>query len=228
MIMISKRLETVAKMVTKGYIVADIGTDHGYVPIYLIKHHISPKVYAMDINAGPLRIAKANIENEGFEEQITLVQADGMEALKDGQADSVVISGIGGELIVQILKKSKVNDTVKEFILSPHKNADVLRKYLNDHHYEISKEVMLEDGGKFYTIIKAVHGNEEKYNPIELLYGRKLIESKDEVLKKYLQIEEKKFSKIYEGMKKIDSGEIAIVEEKLQNIRKTLEKIENI
>ena len=112
--MISKRLKAVADMVTPGLTAADIGTDHAYVPIYLIEHKISPKVYAMDINEGPIRMAVANVENEGYEDQIVVSQANGMQKLEAGQAESVVIAGMGGELIVQILKDSKVNDSVQE------------------------------------------------------------------------------------------------------------------
>lgn len=226
--MISNRLKSVAGMVTKGYTVADIGTDHGYVPIYLIKHDISPKVYAMDINSGPLKIARANVENEGFEDRIIIKQANGMKALEPGRAESVIISGMGGELIVQILKESKVNDMVKEFILSPHKNPEVLRKYLIDNNYKITEEIMLKDSGKYYTIMKAVHGTENTYEMIELLYGRKLIEERNRTLREYLEIEEKKFSKIYNEMRNNGSKELPGVEQKLKNIRKTLEKIEKL
>lgn len=223
--MISKRLKAVADMVTKGYIVADIGTDHAYVPIYLIGQKISPKVYAMDINEGPIRMAIANVENEGYEEQIYVEQANGMQKLKPRQVESVVIAGMGGELIVQILKESKVNSTVKEFVLSPHKNPEVLRKYLNENGFIVSEEKMIRDSGKYYVIIKAIHGTESSYSEEELLFGRKLIEAQSPVLKEYLMERKNKFEQILSKVKESNSIDAKTIEETISNIQKILEKL---
>ncbi len=226
--MISKRLLTVAGFVTRGYVAADIGTDHGYVPIYLVKNHICPQAYAMDINEGPLKAARENIKREGLAQQITVCLSDGMEKLRPGQADSVIISGMGGELIVQILRNSKVNDTVKEFILSPQKNPEVLRRYLWQNHFCVVDETMLKDSGKYYTVMKVVHGKERPYDETELIYGRKLIEHKDNVLMEYLTKQEKQFLKVYGIAKESHSGDVEKIWEKLQNIQNTMEKIQNI
>lgn len=226
--MISKRLLAVAGLVTKGYVVADIGTDHGYVPIYLVKNNICPKAYAMDINEGPLKTAAENVAGEGLQEKITVCLADGMEALRPEQADSVIIAGMGGELIVQILRKSKVNDFVKEFILSPHKNPEVLRSYLSQNHFCVTDEVMLKEGGKYYTVMKVRHGTERPYDTAELLYGRKLIEHRDLVLMEYLKEQERKFSQIYANAQLSHSRQTGKISEKLQNIRNTMEKLQNM
>ncbi|MCR5737610.1 MAG: class I SAM-dependent methyltransferase [Eubacterium sp.] len=223
--MISKRLKAVADMVTPGLTAADIGTDHAYVPIYLIEHEISPKVYAMDINEGPIRMAIANVENEGYEEQIVVAQANGMQKLEAGQVESVVIAGMGGELIVQILKDSKVNDSVQEFILSPHKNPEILRKYLNENGYLISEEQMLQDGGKYYVIMKVVHGEEPQFSEEELLFGRKLMEQKDEVLKEYLTLRKEKFEQILDRARKNDSADVEVIQKTVDQIAGVLGKL---
>ncbi len=212
-------------MVTKGFVAADIGTDHAYVPIYLIENNISPKVYAMDINEGPIRMAIANVENEGYEDRIHVEQANGMQKLHPGQVESVVIAGMGGELIVQILKESKVNDTVKEFVLSPHKNPDILRKYLNENGFCIAEETMIQDGGKYYMILKAVHGSEPPYTEEELLFGRQLIQNQNPVLKDYLKDREAKFEKILQKAKEQNSADVPMLEKTILNIRKILEKL---
>ena len=219
--MLSKRLETVAKMVTIGNVVADIGTDHGYVPIYLVKNKISPFAYAMDINEGPVKSATENVDREGLSGQIQVIQSDGMEKLEHGAADTVIITGMGGELIVDILEKSTVNDTVKEFILSPHRRVDLVRKYVNDSGWHIKEEKMLVDAGKFYTILKAVKGEEtEPYREIEYRYGRCLLNEKNAVLKEYLEKENNKFQKIRDVMLEKNSKEIEQVEQILEQNRK--------
>ena len=219
--MLSNRLKIVADMVTKGNSVADIGTDHGYVPIYLIKNGICPKAYAMDINEGPVKSALNHIRQEGLEDKINVILSDGMEKLIPNMADSVIIAGMGGELIVRILRDSKVNDTVKEFILSPHRDIDLVRRYVLEHNYHIEKERMLKDAGKFYTVMKVKPGKEEHpYSQVEYMYGRHLLREKNPVLKEYLEIQYHKFSKIKETMKENNSRNMEQVEKVLEWNRK--------
>lgn len=222
--MISKRLKTVADMVTEGYRVADIGTDHGYVPIYLIKENKVPYAYAMDINEGPIRSAIANVENEGFEDKIEVIQSNGMEKLRDGMAQSVVIAGMGGELIVEILKNSPVINTIEELILSPHRDNDIVRKYLHSINWKISEEKMLIDGGKYYTIIKAVPGVEQPYSSIEYEYGKLLIEEKNNILKQYIDKEYDKYNTIFSKMENsLDKSK-----EKVSSVIKKLEQVKSL
>ncbi len=204
--MLSKRLKAVADMVTEGNIAADIGTDQGYVPIYLIKNNISKKAYALDINEGPLKMAAKNIRLEGLSDKITTVLSDGMEQMKDNMAESVIIAGMGGDLIVDILSRGSRIKGIKELVLSPHKRIDLVRKFLSQNCWEIIKEDMVMDGGKYYTIIKAVKGQNTEYTDVELLYGKYLLETKNQVLKQYLKKENEKFSKILNTMK--ESGNV--------------------
>ena len=204
--MLSKRLKAVADMVTEGNIAADIGTDHGYVPIYLIKNNISKKAYALDINEGPLKMAAKNIRLEGLSDKITTVLSDGMEQMKDNMAESVIIAGMGGDLIVDILSRGSRIKGIKELVLSPHKRIDLVRKFLSQNCLEIIKEDMVMDGGKYYTIIKAVKGQNTEYTDVELLYGKYLLETKNQVLKQYLKKENEKCSKILNTMK--ESGNV--------------------
>lgn len=199
--MLSKRLKAVADMVTKGNIVADIGTDHGYVPIYLVKNNISERAYAMDINEGPLKMAAKNIHLEGLSNKITTVLSNGMDGMRDNMAESVIIAGMGGDRIVDILSRGREIKGVKELVLSPHKRIDLVRKFLIESGWEIIQENMVVDGGKYYTIIKAVKGQNTEYTDVELLYGKYLLETKNQILKQYLQKENEKFSKILNTMK---------------------------
>lgn len=206
---ISYRLKEVARMVTKGNRLADIGTDHGYVPIYLKKNDIIPSAIAMDINKGPLEKAAENIKQENVA-QVTTRLSDGLKELKAGEADTVLIAGMGGELIVRILKDGEdILKTVKELILSPHSEWELVRKYLQDNGYAIVEEKMIKDQGKYYLLLKAEKGIEEKYTDCELKYGRHLINNKDEVLKEFLNNEHQKYKGILKNI-----GETAHIRKK--------------
>ena len=102
--MLSKRLEQVASMVTKGNIIADIGTDHGYVPIYLVEKGICPKAYAMDINQGPIESAIKNIENYGLSEKIQAIKSNGLEKLEPEKADTIILLEWAESLLLTFLR----------------------------------------------------------------------------------------------------------------------------
>ncbi len=213
--MLSKRLKTVADLVTPCEKVADVGTDHGYVPMYLVKENICQFAYAMDVNEGPLNIAKSNIANEGLEDKIETILSDGFDNFGDRDADSVIIAGMGGDLIVDILARAKDFD---ELILSPHKRPDLVRKYLSESGYKISDEKMVEDAKKYYPVIKAVKG-ESEYDEVQLEFGPILLIKKDKTLKEYLDIQLNKFGRIISSLEREDKE----VEHKYKLIKEGLE-----
>ena len=143
-IQLSKRLKYVADFITPSYVLADIGTDHGFVPIYQVLHRDTPKVYAMDINKGPLERADEHIKEAGLEGKIETRLSDGMHKLKKGEAESVLIAGMGGALMVKILTEGKeALEDVKELVLSPHTEADLVRCFIRESHFVIDKEGMV-------------------------------------------------------------------------------------
>ena len=194
---LSKRLQTIADFVKKGAVVADIGTDHAHIPIYLIKNNIISKAYACDINNGPLEKAKENINYYGVK-NIELRLSNGLEKLKTDEADTVIIAGMGGELIIDILEKGRrFFESKRKFILSPHTKIDEVRKFLLSNGFEITKEDMCIDEGKFYTVMEVKYTeNKEMYSEAELLYGKYLIENKHPVLLRFLKKEETKYISI--------------------------------
>lgn len=197
---LSKRLQTIADFVKKGAVVADIGTDHAHIPIYLIKNNIISKAYACDINAGPLEKAKENINYYGVK-NIELRLSNGLEKLKTDEADTFIIAGMGGELITDILERGRIFfDAERKFILSPHTKTDEVRKYLLSNGFEITKEDMCIDEGKFYTVMEAVYiGKTFSYTNGELLFGKYLIDNKNTVLFEYLKKEKQKYLNIIAG-----------------------------
>ena len=155
---ISKRLKEIANLITPGYTVADIGTDHGYVPIYLLKNNISPKTFAMDMSKGSLEKAIESAERLGLSDVMECRLSDGFDKLAPYEADAAIISGMGGMLMNRILTDGiEVVRTLKEVVLSPHRDAPVIRDFLNNNGFEIIVDEVFEDKGKCYIIIKAVN-----------------------------------------------------------------------
>ena len=154
---ISKRLKTIADLVTPGLTVADIGTDHGFVPVYLVRNNISPFVFAADVSKGSLEKARENVTYFHLEDRIECRLSDGFSAFSPGEAECAVISGMGGILIAKILSASPlVTDFLKEVILSPHRDAELVRECVFEAGFKIITDMEIEDKKKKYVIIKAV------------------------------------------------------------------------
>lgn len=156
---LSRRLQAVAAMVTASYTLADIGTDHAYIPIYLVEHQIVPQAVAMDINEGPLDRARAHVEEHGLTGQIALRLSDGMKELHPGEVQSAVIAGMGGALMIRILQDSKETvESLRECILQPQSEIAKVRAFLLQEGFLFIQEDMVEEDGKFYPMMKVVPG----------------------------------------------------------------------
>ena len=152
---LSKRLTALAGLVTTGNRLADVGTDHGYVPIYLIEKKKIPSAIAMDINPGPLERAQEHIRQFGYEDYIETRLSDGVQELKAGEADTVLIAGMGGALMQRILEEGReVLSGVPEVILQPQSELYAMRRYLESVGHAITEEAMVFEDGKYYPILK--------------------------------------------------------------------------
>ena len=225
---ISKRLEAVAGMVTSGSFLADIGTDHGYIPIYLIEHKRIPKAIAMDVNRGPLEKAKEHIMQAGLQDKIETRLSDGLEKLKPDEAESILIAGMGGPLTVRILSEGAGKlGACRELILQPQSDLKAVRTYLEREGWKIVREEMVQEEGKFYPMMRAVPGEECKMTPIQLRFGPLLLANCHPVLKDYLLREQRINEKILtslEGQKsETAKAHISEVEAELAMVREALE-----
>ena len=154
---ISNRLKQIADLVTPGNRAADIGTDHGYVPAYLIKEHICPKVLAMDMSRGSLDKAVELSQRLGISDVMECRLSDGFEKLAPGEVDTVIISGMGGILMTNIMSAhSQVLGSLKELILSPHRDADLVRSFITENGFSIVEDKVIIDKKKQYVVLKAV------------------------------------------------------------------------
>ena len=204
MVKISNRLTTAAALVTQGYTLADVGTDHGYIPIYLLQQEKIPSAIAMDINEGPLERAKEHIALYGLQAYIQTRLSDGVAALKPGEVEAVLIAGMGGGLIMHILKDGeKVCQSAKELILQPQSEIEHVREFLREEGYTILAEDMVYEDGKFYPMMKVQYQgeNENAQKASEVLklsdlYGGLLLQNRHPVLKTFLEKEKL----IYTGM----------------------------
>lgn len=191
-VQLSNRLLAAAGMVTKGNIVADIGCDHAYTSIYLCQAGIAPKVIAMDVNKGPLVGARAHVEEAGLTEQIDIRLSDGLQKLVPGEADSVLLCGMGGLLMIKILSDyPEATASLKELILQPQSEVGEIRRYLHKQGYEITKEHMLKEDGKFYVMMRAVKSEvpQQYETECDYIYGKLLLEEKNPVLADFLDRE---------------------------------------
>lgn len=159
---LSKRLHMVASMVEKGSIPADVGCDHGYVAIYLIQNGISPHVFAMDVNEGPLERAREHVEEYGLAAYIDVRLSDGLSGLpcRGGrpEADTLLAAGMGGRLTVKILEEGAEKLAgMRWVILQPQSEPWLVRKSLRNLGYFITDENMIWEEGKYYAVMKAVN-----------------------------------------------------------------------
>ncbi|HAJ50066.1 MAG TPA: hypothetical protein DCL84_06655 [Eubacterium sp.] len=210
MIRISDRLRIVAHMCDKGAVVADIGTDHGYLPIYLVQEGIAPSAIAMDLRKGPLEKAKKHICDNCLEDRIQTRLSDGLEKLSKNEADIITICGMGGRLIADIVTKGKdiiTQNTI--LVVSPQSEVGEFRHFLVSQGFEIEDEQMLKEDGKYYFIIKCRKSEESvcsEFSETQYQYGWKLLDSKDKTLYEYLIKEKETNEGISNSIKKDESN----------------------
>lgn len=187
---LSKRLALVASFVHEGGSLADIGTDHGYIPIALVSRGTVSGAIAMDVRQGPLERAKAHIREHRLEDRIETRLSDGAAMLQPGEADTVVIAGMGGELVIHIMEGGRhLWEQVNQWVLSPQSELDKVRQFLRDHGFVIIREDMVEEEGKYYTVMDVARGTMNEMTQAECRYGAWLIQHKNPVLREFLRKE---------------------------------------
>ena len=196
---ISLRLKTIAKEVA-GKTVADIATDHAYIPIYLCNQKSISKAIASDVNKAPLERAKYNICSYSCQDKIETRLGYGLEKIAYAEVESIVIAGVGGCLIVEILEREpEKTKSFKQLVIQPQSDIYKVRKCLHKIGFEILDEHMVYEDGKFYTIINCESRGSEvqsEYSEVEYTLGKILIQRKDKVLSEYLKAEMQKYENI--------------------------------
>lgn len=191
------RLETVLSYVT-GKTLADIGTDHAYVPIMACLRGLVERAIACDLRPGPLATARENIGEYHLEERIVTRLGDGLTPISPGEADCIVIAGMGGLRIAGILEEGlETARSAQRILLQPQHDLPLLRKQLHIMGFAITDETMLCEDGRFYTVMSVQPGNAEEqpnWTAMEYQWGRHILAKSDSVFDAYLQRESEKIT----------------------------------
>ena len=208
---LSNRLEMVVSFVKPGTSAADVGTDHGHVPVELVRRGVVTRALAMDVRKGPLSKAEENSAAAGLKDKVEARLSDGVQKLAAGEADSVIIAGMGGELVIHILEDGRhVWETVEQWILSPHSEIHKVREWIWKNGFVIVKEDMVYEEGKFYTVLDVRKGQKdcgntapaEEPTEIDFRYSPYLRTAKNAVFVDYLKDEEQKLLSLRANLEK--------------------------
>ena len=189
---LSLRLSAIAGLVTRGNRLVDVGCDHGYLPVSLYLDGKIPGAIAMDVRKGPLSRAQEHISQYGLDAYIETRLSDGLEALKPGEGDTLVIAGMGGPLMERILTDgAEVRESFREMILQPQSDIPHFRRFVRKIGWQITEEEMVLEDGKFYPMMKAIRDQKcnESWTPLEEMFGKYLLQEKNPVLQQFLQRE---------------------------------------
>lgn len=226
MITLSDRLQVIANYIEPGESVADIGTDHGYLPVYLYQNNISHHIVMADINHGPIERAKENANKYLGDNDIEVRIGSGLAVLAEKEVDTIVIAGMGGLLIKDILEidiqKAK---SCKKLILQPRNAQDKLREWLINNGFYIEDEALVREGKFICEVLKVIKGKDHVSDSIYYEIGQRLVEKKAPLLVEFLDrkiaIEKKIISSIWEGRS-------FTADSQLNNSTKRIEKLEEV
>lgn len=223
---LSLRLKTIASMVDECECVADIGTDHGYIPIYLIKSGVCKKAIASDINKGPVEKVKFNVGIEDLQDKVDCRLGGGLSTLKKGEAQGIVIAGMGGNLIRDIIEeKIDIFKNAEFAILQPVQNPEVLREYIYAKGYKIIDEELCIDENKFYEIIKIKYDNNiQAVDTIFYEVGEKLLSKNHPLVKDYIEYKIERCEKIFNNIK--DNTDLA--QKRKVELREKIKRLEEL
>lgn len=208
---LSERLLNIANLVPKCDLAIDIGTDHAYVPIYLVKENIAKKVIAADISKGSVRKAQQNVNLNNCKDRIECRLGDGLDVLYDNEyADVIIVAGMGGMLVNYVLNINKeALKKAKRLILQPQRDNDKVRKFIHSIGFKIIDEKIFYDDNKLYNIIVCEKGQDCQYSEQEYLYGKILIDEKNSILKEYINSEMNRIEKVTKELTSSDERIIA-------------------
>ncbi|WP_208585931.1 tRNA (adenine(22)-N(1))-methyltransferase [Gracilibacillus suaedae] len=224
--MLSKRLEKLADYLHKPVHFADIGSDHAYLPCYVCSRHEHATAIAGEVNQGPFERAKQTVGEYGLADRIEVRKGNGLDVIKEKEVNQITIAGMGGKLIRTILEEGKAKlSGVSRLILQPNIDAQIVRKWLIDHHYQIVAEEIISEDGYIYEIIVSDYQNTpSQFSEKELLFGPYLLQEKSEVFFNKWRNEKEKRIKLVNQMKQATNLPV----DKIKKLETEMEWIEEV
>jgi tRNA (adenine22-N1)-methyltransferase len=218
--LLSKRLEAIANMIDQDDIVLDIGTDHGYLPIYLVSNQIIKLAIACDIKDSPLKMASKNVEKANLKDKIKLVLSDGLESITS-YFNTIVIAGVGPRTIINILTNGEAKIKGKTLILQSNVSSNLVRAWLSSNSFKIIDEALVFEDNNYYEIIKAVNGKQLLTNS-DLYLGPVIKKLKNETVIDYFNQMHDKYSRLIKKIPKKEVSKIKKLEEIIEIYKKRI------
>jgi tRNA (adenine22-N1)-methyltransferase len=228
---LSDRLQKVANFIPNGYSLADIGSDHAYLPCFVVKKGIVPFAIAGEVVEGPFQSALRQVKVEELTNKISVRKGNGLEVIESGEVDCITIAGMGGTLISTILEDGKEKlSGVKRLILQPNISAISIREWLKSNDWELVEEEILEEDGKIYEVLVAERGNPERPYQTDcqkrLLMGPYLLNGKNLVFQKKWLEEKKNWIRILNQLSSATETEEII--EKINELKMKIKMVEEV
>ncbi|WP_223591344.1 tRNA (adenine(22)-N(1))-methyltransferase [Neobacillus bataviensis] len=228
---LSARLAAVAKYVPNGASMADIGSDHAYLPCFLAKNQGVRFAIAGEVVEGPYNSAKNKVRSEGLTDVISVRMGNGLEVIRPGEVECITIAGMGGALITSILESGKDKlSSVKRLVLQPNISANTIRKWFLENNWQLIAEEIMEEDGKIYEVLVAEKGDPLRTYSSELeiglLVGPFLLQNKNEAFRKKWTAERNNWLRIYNQLENAaQSQETVEKKEELLNKIKLVEEV---
>lgn len=220
---LSQRLRAIVSYIPPGSMVADIGTDHAYLPVHLVRQGISAQVIAADVHNAPFQSALRTVEGYHLGDHISVRLGDGLKVLRPGEAEVIVVAGMGGRTMEQIFNQSpEILRMVGRLVLQPMTDTERVRKWLWDNEWTLMDEELIDEEGKLYELLVAIPGREEPQDPF---IGPKLIEKRHPLLIRFLQQKQRQIEDIVLGMENSNAGTVQT--EKVELLQQ-LEKVKKV
>ena len=226
---LSKRLETVASFVPAGSAVADIGSDHAYLPCFLVSAEIAEKAVAGEVVKGPYESACRQVQEEGLGDRVTVRLADGLSAIEpEDEINTVTIAGMGGTLIRTILEKGADRlEEVETLILQPNVHASAIRAWSEQNGWHIEDEAILEENGKVYEVLVLKRGDyDRRLTEKELLFGPILLRERNKAFVQKWEMELRQWKRVLQSMEKAE--ETPELAERRTSLRKKISMTEGV
>ena len=216
--MLSKRLQAVAAEIPQVSVLADIGTDHGFLVVEVIKRGLADRVIATDVSAPSLDKARRNVDEAGIISGVEYRLGFGTDVLKDGEAQCIVIAGMGGQQIIKILDGGK---GAKTYVLSPQSNVREVRTYLVGNGYKIVRDYTVASDGKFYVIIRATRGK-DALSRLERAFGRTNITEPSNDFRAYIAKMEERYFRLKSCAKGAAYDEVSERLEDIEQVKRLI------